>query len=319
MNSEGRGVRMKKYIVGIMVTMLLLSSCSTNDETGSEIVSPTVNEDISMESLDDINPTDEVVVEEESKPTIMELDLATYFNGMDGTAIFLTSHNQEYVYNQELLEQRYSPYSTFKIVSTLMGLEEGIVTSKNSTLLYDGSIYWYDLWNNNLNLEEAFQNSCVWYYHQIIYQMSQHTVQEYLDYLDYGNLDISQWEGTGNNPKADLNGFWLGSSLKISPREQVYLLKYLFEEETIFKAEHIHLVQELMCIDTANIYGKTGSGSTESWYVGYFELNNERVYFAIFIHGSNVSGTIAKNIAISLVENWEIMISNNAKTQNHPT
>lgn len=43
--------------------------------------------------------------------------------------------------------------------------------------------------------------------------------------MDYGNKDISEWEGSNINSYEELNGFWLSSSLKISPLQQVKVLK----------------------------------------------------------------------------------------------
>ena len=50
-------------------------------------------------------------------------------------------------------------------------------------------------WNGNLTLAEAFQSSCVWYFRQVIDQVGQASVAQQLAALDYGNQDISQWEG----------------------------------------------------------------------------------------------------------------------------
>ncbi len=284
---------MKKFIVIVSIMGCLSTGCSETEE--QEVTEPTI------ESAEQEEVVTEQKVEEEVNENPKEIDLTSIFGEVEGTAIFLTSDGQEYSYNAELAGERHSPYSTFKVVSTLMGLEEDIISSKESKMEYDGSIYWYDLWNDNLNLEQAFQHSCVWYYHQVIYEMSQETVQEYLDAIEYGNRDISQWEGNGNNAKEDLNGFWLNSSLEISPREQVYLLKDLFGYASEFSKEDIMLLQELMKIGDG-IYGKTGSGSDESWYVGAFTYENENIYFAIFIQGTEVSGVKAKELALTIIE-----------------
>ena len=42
----------------------------------------------------------------------------------------------------------------------------------------------------------------------------------FINTLNYGNCDISQWEGSGFNKNSLIDGFWLESSLLISPREQ---------------------------------------------------------------------------------------------------
>ena len=286
---------MKKYIIGLMVTIILLTGCSVTEEKEDEKQTETPN----------ITTSSEEEIAENVQLIPKYIDLGTYFNNTKGTAVFLTESGREYIYNGDLASERYSPYSTFKIVSTLMGLEEGIIATKDSTMEYNGTIYWYDLWNDNLNLEQAFKNSCVWYYHQIVNKIPEQTVQKYLDALNYGNKDISEWNGNGSNPKEDLNGFWLGSSLEISPQEQAILLKNIFEYEADFSPEHIELLQELMTTDVANVYGKTGSDSNNSWYVGYFEYNGENIYFATFIQGEDVSGGKAKDISMAVIENWD--------------
>ena len=84
-------------------------------------------------------------------------------------------------------------------------------------MTYSGIQYPVAAWNGNLTLAEAFQSSCVWYFRQVIDQVGQASVAQQLAALDYGNQDISQWEGGGQNQSPELNGFWIDSSLKISP------------------------------------------------------------------------------------------------------
>ncbi len=289
--TDSEEVVMAKYIIGFMLVITMFTGCSISDE--KEVETP---------STTSISEDETTVENTQSSPKY--IDLSSYFNSINGTAVFLTENSEEYIYNEDLSEKRYSPYSTFKIVSTLIGLDEGIISTKDSTMEYNGTIYWYDLWNDNLNLEQAFKNSCVWYYHQIINNIPEQTVQMHLEALNYGNEDISEWSGNESNPIEDLNGFWLGSSLEISPKEQVKLLKNIFEYKTDFSVEHITLLQELMKTEIDNVYGKTGSDSSNSWYVGYFVYNEKNIYFATFIQGDDVSGSKAKDISISIIENW---------------
>ncbi len=57
--------------------------------------------------------------------------------------------------------------------------------------------------------------------------------------MDYGNKDISEWEGSNINPYEELNGFWLNSSLKISPLQQVKVLKKIFDGQSIYSSQEI--------------------------------------------------------------------------------
>ena len=56
-------------------------------------------------------------------------------------------------------------------------------------------------------------------------------MQAYIDEMNYGNRDISDWQGDLNEgePLTDLKGFWLESSLKISPKEQIQVLRRIME------------------------------------------------------------------------------------------
>lgn len=140
------------------------------------------------------------------------------FQGIQGCAVLYDLGTDHYtLYQEDLCRTQVSPCSTFKILSTLMGLHTGVLTGPESTMTYSGIQYPVAAWNGNLTLAEAFQSSCVWYFRQVIDQVGQASVAQQLAALDYGNQDISQWEGGGQNQSPELNGFWIDSSLKISP------------------------------------------------------------------------------------------------------
>ena len=82
------------------------------------------------------------------------------------------------VYNEEQCNTRYSPYSTFKIVAVLEGLNDGVLISKNTKMKYNGEKYPFDMWNKDMNLNEAFQTSCVWYFRQVIDNIGQEKLKE---------------------------------------------------------------------------------------------------------------------------------------------
>lgn len=65
------------------------------------------------------------------------------------------------------------------------------------------------------------------YYRQVVDDIGKDMMQKELDKLQYGNCDISDWEGrlnTNNNNRV-LTGFWIQSSLLISPKEQVEVME----------------------------------------------------------------------------------------------
>ena len=174
------------------------------------------------------------------------------------------------------VDRRYSPCSTFKVVSMLLGLEAGSVTNLSDRLGYDGTIHEIEAWNRDVTLKEAFQVSCVWYFKKIMDKTSRGRVQQWLDRLAYGNRDLSLWNEKGHN------GFWLRPGLAISPREQTAVLKKIFNGEADFPKKHISLLKACMrqkpIGKKIDFYGKTGSGRDpgtgrlEGWFIGFLEL-----------------------------------------------
>ena len=240
-----------------------------------------------------------------------DIDLSNNFNDINGcTVMFSPQDNQYSFYNKEMCTQRVSPYSTFKVISTLIGLQNGIINNETSVMNYNGTQYPVDDWNNNLSLQKAFQSSCIWYFRQIIDTAGKDEVQKELNNLSYGNCDISEWNGNNTNSIKELNGFWLDSSLKISSLEQVQVLSRIFEGQSMYDKEDINVLQNIMLVEnleTKKIYGKTGSSSSgEAWFIGFSEENNQRIYFAVYLNDTtqiqNVSGTTAKDIALEIMK-----------------
>ena len=86
-----------------------------------------------------------------------------------GCAVLYAPASGQYsLYQPQMCETRFSPYSTFKIISACMGLHNGVLESEDSRMHYSGAQYPVPAWNADLSLKEAFQSSCVWYFRQVI-------------------------------------------------------------------------------------------------------------------------------------------------------
>lgn len=239
------------------------------------------------------------------------MDLSEAFQDIDGCAVIYSPVQKEYsFFNEDMCKQEESPYSTFKIVSALLGLQNGVIVDESSTMGYDGADYGNSEWNRDLTLEEAFQKSCIWYFREVVDSVGNDEIQRELDELQYGNRNISEWNGSNINPIEELNGFWLDSSLKISPLEQVEVLEKIFEGQSDYDSGNIEILKRIMLVDengTQKIYGKTGTGGNgKAWFVGFSESNRERKYFAIYLDDikrkEQVSGNKAKEIALEILK-----------------
>lgn len=309
---------MKKFAyLNIFLLILLFSACA-NKPAVQQSPNIEASESEKTEPLEQDNVDNQDNADTDSDTTSIpdpiteEIDLSDKFRGINGCAVIYDPSNDKYsLYNSSLCEQEVSPYSTFKIISTLAGFKNGVIENETSTMNYSGEKYPLSEWNENLSLEKAFQTSCIWYFRQIIDEVGHDEIQSELTQLGYGNCDISEWDGSDVNPMPDLNGFWLGSSLKISPLEQVQVLKRIFEGESLYSVEYVAILKEIMLVseDTRQIYGKTGSGPNgEAWFVGFTEENDTKKYFAIYLNDNTqpdkVSGSVAKDITRDILDSF---------------
>ncbi|SET47153.1 penicillin-binding transpeptidase domain-containing protein [[Clostridium] polysaccharolyticum] len=259
------------------------------------------------------------VEEMEVLPTknLNKVDYESYFEGLNGCAVFYDMKaSKYYIYNEEMCLTQDSPCSTFKIIATLIGAHEKVLTGIYTKMDYDGTDYGSEAWNQNLGLKDAFRASCVWYFRKVIDKVGQEKVQKYVDNLKFGNCDISKWYGNEDRDPEDLNGFWLDSTLKISPLEWVDVLASIWSGKTEFNKQDIDLLKNIMNIqDTIGlvIYGKTGTGKPDKegkvkngWYVGKFEVKDRPYFFALHLTepaSEKISGPKAQEITRNIIAN----------------
>jgi beta-lactamase class D len=192
---------------------------------------------------------------------------------------------------------RHAPFSTFKVALSLMGFDSGFLTSKDAPKFAFKKEYeekfpeWYNPavgikyhWDQDHTPATFMKNSVLWYSHRITEHLGKEKFAEYVRKFKYGNQDVS---GT---PRKDdsLYMSWLGSSLQISPQEQVEFLKKLFADDAIASKEAKELTRSVMDREEVwsgwKLYGKTGGGNGRNgWFVGWIEKGNERIIFAQYL------------------------------------
>lgn len=260
----------------------------------------------------------------EEPAEIIEADWSSQFDGLTGAAVLYDPEENSYwVYNPALANTRRSPCSTFKIIASLIGLETGTIDPEDSVRAWSGEVFWNEDWNRDLDFESAFRFSCVWYFRQVTDEIGKAAIQRGLDALQYGNCDCSDWEGRSNtnNDNRALTGFWLESSLKISPREQADVMYKLFGGQSDYSPQTLAWLERVMlCLeesrDGLGLYGKTGMGKAEgvvvdAWFTGFADLEGKRVYFCVYLGespGKDVSSSKAKEIAVSLLSSYSAAV-----------
>lgn len=210
-------------------------------------------------------------------------------------------------------------HSTFKIISSFIALENGILEPDDSTRMWSGEVFWNEDRNKDIDFSDAFRSSCVWYFREVIDEIGKDTMQDALNELQYGNCDISDWGGqlnTNNNNPA-LTGFWIESSLLISPKEQVEVMERMFGNHTSYSEETRNQLKQVMLQPESNesnllFYGKTGMGKSygivvDSWFTGFADSPKKKIYFCVYLgetDNKSVSSTKAKEIAIKIVSDY---------------
>lgn len=230
------------------------------------------------------------------------IDLSEHFTGYEGSFVLYDSQADQYqIYNEDKSTLRVSPNSTYKIYSALVGLETNVISDHHSTIQWDGTMYPFDTWNSNQNLTTAMQNSVTWYFQEIDKRNRADIILSYLKQLKYGNSDMS----------GGLDQYWLESSLKISPVEQVQLLKKLYTNQFGFKEKNIQTVKDEIKLEQKldkSLFGKTGTGSVNGneingWFIGYVEQKGNTYFFATNIQNEkNASGQRAAEITLSILK-----------------
>ena len=239
---------------------------------------------------------------------IFYIDLSTYFGKYKGSFVLYDLENDTWnIYNRNQATLRTAPDSTYKIYNALFGLEENIITPKNSFLTWNGENYPFEAWNQDQTLQSAMNASVNWYFESIDEQLGIASINKYIKEIEYGNRDI-------NN---DFSTYWLESSLKISPIEQVELLVKLQNNNFRFAPENINTIKDSICLSSSDIgtlYGKTGTGcingkNINGWFLGFIEAIDKTYFFATNIKADNTAtGSNATKITMSILSDRNIWI-----------
>ncbi len=243
-----------------------------------------------------------------SSENISYVDLSTYFGEFDGSFVLYDLGNDAWsIHDIDHATQRVAPNSTYKIYAALFGLEDGVITPDNTFITWNGKNYPFDTWNTDQTLQSAMSNSVNWYFQSLNEQLGAPSVNKYIQQIKYGNENMS----------GDFSSYWMESSLKISPIEQVELLTMLQNNSFSFAPENINAVKDSICIsssDAGSFYGKTGTGrvngqDVNGWFIGYIETADNTYIFATNIGADNgATGGNATEITMSILSDMNIWI-----------
>ena len=246
-----------------------------------------------------------------SSENVSYVNFSTYFGEYEGSFVLYDLENDTWnIHDKEHAPLRAAPNSTYKIYDALFGLEEGVITPENSFIAWNGESYPFEAWNADQTLQSAMNSSVNWYFQSVDEQLGFSNVYSYIQEIGYGNKNMS----------GDFSTYWMESSLKISPIEQVELLTKLQNNSFSFAPENVNAVKDAICLsssDAGTFYGKTGTGRVDGqdvngWFIGFIETSDNTYFFATNIGAdSDATGGNATEITMSILSDMNIWQSPN--------
>ncbi|MBK1648575.1 class D beta-lactamase [Rhabdochromatium marinum] len=199
--------------------------------------------------------------------------------GVEGTLIIeAVTSGERMVHNQGRATQPFIAASTFKVLNTLIAVENGVIADPEAPIPWDGTEYAIPAWNQDQTLRSAFQVSCVWCYQQLARRIGTQTYRDIIQQIGYGQLHV---------PFA-VDTFWLDGALTISAAGQVAFLKQLVTRRLPFQPSTYDALEAVMRSSEApgaRLYAKTGWSTRRTpgvgWYIGYLQRPDETWVFAL--------------------------------------
>ena len=169
------------------------------------------------------------------------------------------------------------PCSTFKAAIAVVGFATGKLTGAQTPEWpyredYNAS---RDVVKQSHNPTLWMTNSCVWYTQRLVEEIGIEELKKGLSSFGYStNGDFTAYT-KGNNGLS--SSFWISSSLKISPLEQLSFIEKLSTLTLRAPEKAQQLAQEILYLEEISpgwkFYGKTGAGSLNDmkygWFVGW--------------------------------------------------
>ncbi len=182
-------------------------------------------------------------------------------------------------------DSAYLPASTFKIINSLIGLQTGKISNDSMVIKWDGVKRRVEDWNKDLTMYEAFRVSAVNYYQEVARRIGKDTMQYWLNLVKYG----AKSDTDKIVIKTAIDSFWLDNSLKVTPDQELGVVKQLYFGQLPFFKTYQETVKRAMLFENNANYRlgyKTGWGFTEKnhaigWIIGWIEENNHPYFFVL--------------------------------------
>lgn len=194
--------------------------------------------------------------------------------GMKGTFALMENGTEQFtIFNlSRYKDSATAPLQTFFIVPALIALDKGLINHNDTSLAAVDSVSFYE---------------------KMVTKIGRASILKAIDSLHYGKGVVS------NN----LTNFWMDQSLKITPDEQLGLIKKMYFNELIFQKKSQEKYKKMILrLDNANyklsyIVGSDTSRN-ETWVLGYVEENKHPYFFVLNTSATSGESLIPRNITL---------------------
>ncbi|HEX5084140.1 MAG TPA: penicillin-binding transpeptidase domain-containing protein [Blastocatellia bacterium] len=240
-------------------------------------------------------------------------DLARFFGETKGAVVLYDQQNKRYIrYNESRCRERFTPFSTFKIPNSIIGLETKVIADAETLIRWEPkrfpeSVNWTQPpsvnWKHDHTLRSAMKDSVVWYYRELARRVGEERMRRMVTQLGYGNQDVSGvWDSSNL-----FNAFWLNGSLRISADEQIEFLRRFYAGDLPVADRTTKIVKEILILEKTADYtlsGKTGGGTLANnralgWFVGYVETKGNVCFFALNLEGPNFASIRERRVDLT--------------------
>lgn len=219
--------------------------------------------------------------------------LGRYFTENNVTGCFGLMNNgtgKFTIYNlARYRDSSYLPASTFKIVNSLIGLQTGVISSDSMVIPWDGVARPVAAWNRDLNMYDAFRVSAVPYYQEVARRIGKDSMEHWLNRIHYG----ARTDTDVVHIQTAVDTFWLDNSLRVTPDQQLGLVKMLYFDQLGFFKIYQEAVKRAMLFEDTPDYRlgyKTGWSGWDpvrqrhiGWIIGWIEENKHPYFFVLNI------------------------------------
>ena len=195
--------------------------------------------------------------------------------GMYGSFALLDNGTEQFMIHNlaAYKDSAISPLNSFFLVPALMASEKGIFNQNKSTLI-------------NFDSTSGYQN--------LIQQLGRPAILKAIDSLHYGKGVVS----------ADMTKFWSDNSLRITPDEQLGLIKRLYFNQLYFQKRAQEIVKTMILKEDNASYklsyvaSSETNASNQSWVLGYIEENKHIYFFVLSTKSLKADDLTNKNIEV---------------------